>query len=1060
LTLLRARQAQDWDQGQPRPVEEYLAWAEGLTPDDVLVLVVGELLLRWQRGERPELAEYQRRFPHLAADLADQFELADALGDNRTPAGRFPPPASVPAVPGYEVLRELGRGGMGVVYKARQVSLGRVVALKVILSGGHAGEEERRRFLAEAEAVARVRHPGIVQVYDYGTHEGLPFFSLELCDGGSLADRLAGTPLAAAEAATLAEQLARAVQAAHDAGVVHRDLKPANVLLCRRPGGAEPKVTDFGLAKRVEGGPGLTRTGAVVGTPSYMAPEQARAEKDVGPLADVYALGAVLYECLTGRPPFRAATAYETLAQVVGQEPAAVRQLQAGVPADLETICHKCLQKDPARRYGSAEAMADDLRRFLEGRPIAARPTGRAERLWRWCRREPLVAGLLAAVFVALTAGAAVSTALAVRASTKAKEAEESAEWADRKAEEAEQARAKVAEQRGIAEEEKRRAQKAEADTLADYRASTDDAIEQLIGSRPTLGPQERTYLERTLKRWQEFAKRKGDDEHSVALRAEGHFRVASLWDKLSRRDEARREYETARELRQRLVGAFPSVPQYLRDLAATHNNLGNLLAGLGKRDEARKEYEAARDIKKKLADAFPSVPQHQLDLARTHGNLGILLMGLGQTDAARREHEQARKLLKKLADAFADVPQYRKDLAGTHANLGVLLVGLGKGAEARKEYEAARDLQKKLAESSPDVPGYLEQLARSQYNLGLLLAGLGKGAEARREYEAARDLQKKLADTFPSMPRYQRELAATHHNIGYLLAGLGKRDEARREYETARGLQKKLADAFPDVPQHLWDLGNTHNNLASLLADLGNRGEARREYETTCDLRKKLAETFPPVPRYQVDLGGSYCSFGSLLHNDGKPAESLRLFDLAIRTLTPVYQNDPRTPRARQFLRTSHENRALAYRQLKKHAEAVKDWDRAVELSPKSEQPPFRVSRANSRVLAGQVAEAVAEVEELTKQPQASAPAAPKWNAAQWYNFACVYAVASGKVADKKQEYADRAMALLRRAVQAGLKEAAHLARDTDLDPLRDRDDFKKLLADLQSRTAADKKP
>jgi WD40 repeat protein len=306
-------------------------------------------------------------------------------------------PGPVPAgIPGYEIIDELGRGGMGVVYRASQVALNRVVALKMILAGGHAGSEERARFLAEAEAIAAVKHPGIVQVYDFGTHAGLPYFSLELCSG-SLAGRLADNPLPAKEAARLVEQVARAVQAAHEAGVVHRDLKPANVLLA---GDGSPRVTDFGLARRVEAGPGLTRTGAVMGTPSYMAPEQAAASKAVGPAADVWAVGAILYECLTGRPPFKAASTFDTLAQVMSAEPVAPAALNAQVPRDLETICLKCLQKDPAQRYASAGDLADDFHRWLEGLPIKARPVGPLRRLLKWVRRRPSLAAMTAASLV------------------------------------------------------------------------------------------------------------------------------------------------------------------------------------------------------------------------------------------------------------------------------------------------------------------------------------------------------------------------------------------------------------------------------------------------------------------------------------------------------------------------------------------------------------------------------------------------------------------------------------------------------------------------------------
>ncbi len=286
-----------------------------------------------------------------------------ATGPYWADSGAFLPPMSGPtngplpggpraeAVPGHEVLDVLGRGGMGVVYKARHLRLNRHVAVKMILAGGHAGPDELARFRTEAEAIARLQHPNIVQVFEVGEHEGRPFFSLEFCGGGSLAKKLAGTPLPPAESAALVQTLAEAMQAAHSRGVIHRDLKPANVLLAED---GTPKITDFGLAKKLDEA-GQTVSGAVMGTPSYMAPEQA-GQKEVGSLADVYALGAVLYECLTGRPPFKAATSVDTILQVISDEPEPPRRLNPAVPRDLETICLKCLQKEPAWRYASARA--------------------------------------------------------------------------------------------------------------------------------------------------------------------------------------------------------------------------------------------------------------------------------------------------------------------------------------------------------------------------------------------------------------------------------------------------------------------------------------------------------------------------------------------------------------------------------------------------------------------------------------------------------------------------------------------------------------------------------
>jgi WD40 repeat protein/tetratricopeptide (TPR) repeat protein len=334
------------------------------------------------------------------------------------------PPTAVgdpPAIPGYEMLGELGRGGMGVVFQARQLALDRVVALKMILGGWLAGPEDRARFRREAEAVARLRHPGIVQIYEVGEQAGLPYFSLEWVEGGTLEAHIGGQPQPPAAAAALVEQLARAVQYAHEHGVVHRDLKPANILLTAD---GIPKIADFGLAKRLDGTSGRTRTGDMAGTPQYMAPEQAAGEPGrIGPATDVHALGAILFALLTGRPPFRAATTAETLLQVIGADPPSVSRLRPGVPRDLAVVCQRCLEKDPARRYASAAALAEDLRRFQAGEPILARRVGDLERAWKWAKRRPAVAGLAVAVAMSLLVGVAVSLYFAVAAERRAREA-------------------------------------------------------------------------------------------------------------------------------------------------------------------------------------------------------------------------------------------------------------------------------------------------------------------------------------------------------------------------------------------------------------------------------------------------------------------------------------------------------------------------------------------------------------------------------------------------------------------------------------------------------------
>ena len=300
-----------------------------------------------------------------------------------------------PTISGYEVLSELGRGGMGVVYKARHVKLNRLVALKIVVGGALAGPVELERFRGEAEAVAALQHPNIVQIFEVGEQDGVPYLALELVEGGTLAQKLADNSLPARSAAKLAETLARAVQYAHGRGIIHRDLKPANILLQKEEPVVEPvstlatvlssfqpKITDFGLAMRLDSDTGLSQSGQVLGTPAYMAPEQARGSRgEIGPPTDVYALGAILYECLTARPPFHGPSTMDTLRQVIDEDPIPPRELRPYVPRDLEAICMKCLEKEPRYRYSTAAEMAEDLSRFLDGEPVSAHPTGIVDRL-------------------------------------------------------------------------------------------------------------------------------------------------------------------------------------------------------------------------------------------------------------------------------------------------------------------------------------------------------------------------------------------------------------------------------------------------------------------------------------------------------------------------------------------------------------------------------------------------------------------------------------------------------------------------------------------------------
>jgi serine/threonine protein kinase len=389
-----------WKSGAQPRIEEFLGTPSGAERARLFrELLLLEVDYRCQAGEQLTPDDYHPRFPHDGELIREVFR-------------RSFDPADAPALGtkvryfgDYQLLEEIARGGMGIVYKARQLSLNRVVALQLVLSGQFASEEEVERFRREAEAAANLDHPNIVAIHEVGQHEGQQYFSMAYVEGRSLAEIIRKSPLSPVQAARYVETVARAVEYAHQQGTLHRDLKPANILIDRD---VQPRIPDFGLARRVEADSELTNSGQILGSPSYMPPEQASAEHGtVGPSSDVYALGAVLYDRVIGRPPFQAETPPDTLPRVLGSEPASPRSLNPSVPRDLETICLKCLEKEPKNRYLTARELAEELRRLLNGEPIQARPITALGRTWRWRKRNPVVSSLAAALVVALVGGLA-----------------------------------------------------------------------------------------------------------------------------------------------------------------------------------------------------------------------------------------------------------------------------------------------------------------------------------------------------------------------------------------------------------------------------------------------------------------------------------------------------------------------------------------------------------------------------------------------------------------------------------------------------------------------------
>jgi tetratricopeptide (TPR) repeat protein len=599
-------------------------------------------------------------------------------------AGSPDDPPGRPNVPGFEIIRELGRGGMGVVYLARQVKLNRLVALKMVLAGGHAGPKERLRFLQEAEAVAAVQHPGIVQVFEFGTCSDQPYFALEYCPGGSLAGKLSGTPLPPRPAAELIGQVARAVQAAHDRGIVHRDLKPDNVLFAAD---GTPKVTDFGLARKTESDSGLTATGAIMGTPSYMAPEQAAAAKGVGPPADVWALGAILYECLTGRPPFKAATVIDTILQVTNADPVPPRQLQPNLPRDLDTICLKCLQKDPKRRYASAADVADDLRRYQAGDPIAARPVSSRERLWRVVKKHPVTSVLaLAAMLAPLAISFFIATTLYVF-------------WVKN---------AELARERNTARVERDAAVAARADAEAQRKKAHTrlekgvEAVEKLLNrlggrtwaSTPELIAERRKMLEDVVAFYEGFGDEDAADPLVRRETARALLRTGRVYAQLAEYAKAQEVLARARTILEGLLAEAPDDGRYLADLAETiqHTGHGVLISG-GMTEESSALYREAAGVARRAAAARPGDD----DVRRT---LVSCLVSLGLVDPAADPFKEA------LGHADAMIAQpgapYPNWVLAAHAYAGAGTVAFRTGRQAAGVANIGR-AREILAATAPD---------------------------------------------------------------------------------------------------------------------------------------------------------------------------------------------------------------------------------------------------------------------------------------------------------------------------------------------------------------------
>jgi tetratricopeptide (TPR) repeat protein len=808
-------------------------------------------------GELIALDRAWRQRYGLVARLENSKELEVGANASASSATRLQSDVSAgrlsdwPGVPGLELVDVLGSGGMGVVFKARQVALNRDVAVK-FLRDAHRDEPGRReRFSQEARAIARLRHPHLVQLYEFGEVPAAggttsqPYLVLEYVPGGSLADVLRGSPQSPAEAARLVATLADAIHHAHQQGVIHRDLKPANVLLHRPEvdgeGQAEgthgprfslprvltadlcAKVTDFGLAKFSAGGD-LTHSGDVLGTPSYMAPEQAAGKSaPITAAADVYGLGAILYEALTGRPPFAAATVDATLGLVRQDEPVHPRRLQPTVPRDLETICLKCLRKEAGRRYATAQELALDLRRFEAGGPVKARPVGTGERVIVWCRRQPGFAGLVAALVLVFVAGSFGVLWQWQRARGNAAQAQQNA--------------AAFRRERDTARQEKARAER--------HLRIVRDRVDRLnrLGNdllqRPAQYRTGQAVLGEALAFYQELLPEEGNDPKVRREAVQLFGQVAHIHHTLDQAAMAAEAWGRQANLLASLLDEQPASRDLRMELSDSHRWRGNALRDHGKMREAREAYDQAAKLQEGLLRESPAEADYQLALANTLLNIAGLLSPWAQAAELEALYRRVLELDRAAVRTKPDDSHFNAELALALGDLGMFLLETGRGSEAEAAVREAVDVHQRVL-AGGELNGSVERyVARNFVNLGRVLVAAGRAREAEQWFRQAVNLLDRSVKESPESVHPQVDLGRTLPHLADVLKHLGRWEEAEETRRRVIHLYETLKANFAEDPEHRRNLVVSYMELARLLCEVGRQTEAAEPYRKALELEE-----------------------------------------------------------------------------------------------------------------------------------------------------------------------------------------------------------------------------
>jgi serine/threonine protein kinase/Tfp pilus assembly protein PilF len=971
----------------------------------------------------------------------------------------------------YVIEEKIGEGGMGEVWVAKQTEpVRRKVALKLIKPGMDS-RIVLARFEQERQALAMMDHPNIAKVYDAGlTPIGQPFFAMELVNGLPLTTFCDTAKLTPRERLQLFVPICQAVQHAHQKGIIHRDLKPANILVTMIDGKPVPKVIDFGVAKATAGkltNESLsTQFGMVIGTLEYLSPEQAGlSTNDVDTRADIYSLGVVLYELLTGLRPLsdkrlKKAALAESIRVIREEEPvkpstrllthkslpslAALRQIEPRrlmtmLRGELDWVVMKCLEKERDRRYETATGLARDIERFLASETVEARPPSTAYRLKKYIHRNQRLVVATAVLLLAVLAGLAGTTWGLVRARRA------NVRLADEQA--SVQARFELA-QRAIS---------------TFHTGVSEDALlknEQFKELRVKLLRQAASFygdLEALLQAQ--------SDPKSQKLLADGYFQLGELSEKIGSNADTLAAHQKALAIRRQLAaqpqaeletqlnvahsmrmvgrcmedagetaGALWAYQEVIRIatalkaestadavqvvLAQGYNNMAKVLALTGKPTEALVAYETARDIRQRLVDTNPTSTQFQRDLAQSYHNVGYTLAESGKPELALAAFEKGRNTRQDLLGANPAVVDLQADLAVSHFYIGWILWRMGRPSEALTAYEKARRIQQELVDAKPAVNEYQSQLAASYNNIGTVLLATGERATALAAWEQSRDIRQTLADSNPRVAGFQFNLAQSYNNFGCFLCQSGKLDEALAAHKRARDIRRKLVDTNPKITQFQVDLAHSYNNIGETLSQLRKPAKALIAYEEALTIIRKLSDAYPTTTVYQHELARIYNNLGDLHTRQQQFTESFNALDMALAIGQKLRYTNPTIADYTESLGYTYACRGRCSLRAGQALCAGGDLRRALVLWAKLDAPLTETRFERARVFAllaelganGQSAVAPVETEKLSNQ----------------------------------------AVAALREAISAGWSQPNQLG-DPEFNAMRARDDFRKCVVEIQ---------